>query len=838
MTPSKPALFLLAVLLAPLPYPAPPAAAALQLPQTPAACVQWAAQDVAAALQEARADSGADVQLEIRPGKELPPEGFALTVSGQTVRLIGGDEVGAMYGLLELAEQIRNGGAHDQWSAVAATLHSTTQRPFLEFRAVNAFIHATDRSLRFDVPMWKAYIDQLARARFNVLDLHGGYDLRTTRFPNLYPLLVHVPDYPNVGDPEQQLQNLADFKAIVRYASSRGMRVAFMNYSVGGLAPRDDTLADYTAKAVAELLRQAPELSMLGFRIGETGQSADFFQRAYLQGVALSGRKDIRLYTRSWLTTRDQLETVGRATRGRFGIEIKYNGEQLGLPYQAIGKGGHSYSYQGYVKANAPYQIIWQVRANGTHRFWAWAGADFIRRAVQSFTLGRALGFTLEPDVAYFPLDAASYYRSPADQRVYRYIWQKYWMWDFMWGRLSYDPQLPEATLIAAFRQHFGAAGTAIYAAMQAASPIVPLVCAYRYQGPDQRDWSPETETGCLANRGRSWTRLTLAARAALIGVGRPGSFDALSFSMHPPMDPSAFAGIRDFVHARLKGQPEGRVGPAWVARLLTDAADATRAAVDHVGTVDGPAGTQRSWVGAAGWGDEWRLLKTDLLCSADLGDYYAARILGVTHLFYATLTGNAPDYEQAVRYLAQSRERWKALAENADAVFAPLDNRLRHEPQFQWSQPLPALEKTDATAPVLWAAAHPHPGAPPLRFTPAEVGADPGIEVTEVRHQLQSGRVTVTCHVTAKEGVKTVWLWYRDLPSESVWQQATMSRGGDEFSAVAPITPAGLMYYIEVEDGKGEARDFPDVLQATPRWVIDPWEVQGGVTTRIPGAD
>jgi hypothetical protein len=620
-----------------------------------------------------------------------------------------------------------------------------------------------------------------------------------------------------VGDPAQQRRNLADFRTIVRCARSRGIRVAFMNYSVRGLAPPGDQLADYTAQAVAELLRQVPELSMLGFRVGETGQKPDFFQRAYLRGVALSGRKDVRLYTRSWLTTQDQLEAIGTATGGDFDIEIKYNGEQLGQPYQAIGRGGKSYSYQGYVKADAPYRIIWQVRADGTHRFWAWAGTEFIRRAVNTFTFGHARGFTLEPYIAYFPTDAAAYYRSPADQSVYQYIWQKYWMWHFLWGRLSYDPQLPEATIIAAFQRHYGAPGKAIYEAMQAASPIVPLVCAYRYQGPDQRDWSPETETGCFANRGPSWNKKDLAAQIALIGAGGHSGFDALSFGVHPPMDPSAFAGIHDFVKARLADQPDGRVGPAWVARLLSDAARATREKIAQVGPIDGHPG------------DQWRLLKTDLLCACDLGDYHAARILGVTHLSYALATGSATDYHQAVQYLAQSRDRWKELAETADPVFAPLDNSLRHQRHYQWSLPLPAIDKVDATAASLWAAAKPAVNARPLQFTPADEGEDPHITVDDLRHTLQSGSVRVTCHVTARAGVKSVWLWHRDLPSESLWQKEPMAlETGSTYSATAPVTAAGLLYFIEVEDKDTQARNFPEVLKARPYWVLDPWEVKG----------
>ena len=51
----------------------------------------------------------------------------------------------------------------------------------------------------------------------------------------------------------------------------------------------------------------------------------------------------------------------------------------------------------------------------------------------------------------------------------------------------------------------------------------------------------------------------------------------------------------------------------------------------------------------------------------------------------------------------------------------------------------------------------------------------------------------------------------------------------GSLFSAAAPLTPTGLLCFVAVEDMKGRARNFPEVLQAWPYWVIDPGEVDKG---------
>ena len=723
-----------------------------------------------------------------------------------------------MYGLLELAEQIRNGGATGSWSRIAATLHSTDQHPAIEFRADNPFIHATDKSLQFDVPMWEAYIDQLARNRYNWLDLHGAHNLTSTQYPNIYPLLVHVPEYPTVGNQAEQERNLKDFETICAYARSRAIHVGLMDYSAEGLAPRGSQTEDYMAHAICVLLKAVPDLTMLGFRIGESGKHGDFLERAYFRGLAMSGRRDIRLYTRTWLTPESDILEIGKAAQGNVDIEIKYNGEQLGQPYQAIGKGGGSYSFQGYIRPNAPYRIIWQVRANGTHCFWAWADSRFIRRAVKTFTLGNARGFTLEPHIAYFDYMAATYYRSPEDAAVYRYIWQKHWMWYFLWGRLAYNPELPEETLVAGFRQHFGEPGPAIYQAFQSAGPIVPLVCSWRYQGPDQRMWSPETETGCFVNNDRKWWYQDLKERAAQIGLAPPHPLDVTDFALPSPMDNAAFSSIKGFLFDKLHKVPDGRVSPPAVSLVLMAAAKATREAVARVGDPPGRAG------------DEWRLLKTDLLSASYLGDFYANRIMGVTQLWYALWTGSSPDYRNAVAYLAASRASWRNLSATADAVFAPLNNGMRHEPSFQWSLPIPMLEQLDKTAPRVWSRVPHDSAAHPLVFTPADVGQDFGVGVDELNDSYAAGIGFIECRVNG--AVAQVRLHYRSLPSESDWHDPplTMTRvDNTSFTAQIPVGPEGAIYFVELVAANGEARDFPNPLLTRPYQIIEPWDTAGG---------
>jgi Tfp pilus assembly major pilin PilA len=785
--------------------------AEIQLPENAAECVQWAAGDVIASLQEKYVPVGEEmIHVSVHDGGHVLPasisaeeQEFSLRVNGQSIAIDAGGAVGAMYGLEELTEQIKIQRGPLTWKLLLGRIHNTSQRQFLEVREENMFIHVYPLLLH-DLAMWRSYIDMLARNRYNLLDLPGAYDLESTSFPNLYPMLVHVPDYPQVGNEAEQKRNLDDLRSIIAYAASRGIRVALMNYSanngrggafknepsVTGVPP--EKLADYTAKAVTLLIRQLPGLYMLGFRVGESTQPATFYQDAYLKGIKDAGRPDLRLYTRSWQTTKEQLMPIAQAARYGFDIEIKFNGEHLGLPYQAMqGAEYGSYSYQNYLDVPAPYRILWQIRANGTHRFWAWENTNFIRRTVRACRLGNARGFTLEPHVAYFSVYPSQYYRKPGDVAVYKYIWQKHWMWYYAWGRIGYNPDLSESNLIRQYKQHYGAAGEKAYAAMQQASVIVPLAYAYRCPGPDQRDFSPETETGNFD------TKKTRARQ------------DLLQFAENKPEDQRTFVGIDEFITEKLSGKPDGRKSPFAVARIFADASAKTRAWITAV-----PQSTGHT-------ADEWRLLKADLLAASFLGNYYAARVRGMTHLDFALHTGSEQDYNIALRDMAQSRAAWKHLGEEEDAIYHPLSNPLRHQTNFTWSSQNVPLARLDATAEDFWKNRSVTVHHAALKWNAAGVGKANDFHVISLQNTLQSKTATIRCIVRGNRGVNAVVLWWKPLPSEFSWQSLPMKQVDGSWIATVPLAPNGLMYMVQVQDTRGEAENFPDEANETPYRVI-----------------
>ncbi len=65
-----------------------------------------------------------------------------------------------------------------------------------------------------------------------------------------------------------------------------------------------------------------------------------------------------------------------------------------------------------------PYKIVWQVRANGTHRIFPFYNPDWVRRSISAMKVGTASGYTIEGEDAYYPKSQDYYLANPKDKYV------------------------------------------------------------------------------------------------------------------------------------------------------------------------------------------------------------------------------------------------------------------------------------------------------------------------------------------------------------------------------------------------------------------------------------
>ncbi|MCX7013813.1 MAG: hypothetical protein NTW86_14890 [Candidatus Sumerlaeota bacterium] len=215
-------------------------------------------------------------------------------------------------------------------------------------------------------------------------------------------------------------------------------------------------------------------------------------------------------------------------------------------------------------------------------------------------------------------------------------VMKKQWFSFMLWGRLSYDPTLPDSL----FRQTLAARypeidAARLLSASVEASKIIPLATRFYWRDIDVK-WFPEA---CIAHP-------------------KQGGFQTVeAFVRGATMEASGIMNIREYADALLAGETTAGVTPPQVAEELHAHA---KAAIDIVSSLD------------SGSNKELRLTLGDYRAMALLGHYYAEKILGATDLALFDGTAEESKRQSAVQHLESALEWWKQYAAVATSQYAP----------------------------------------------------------------------------------------------------------------------------------------------------------------------
>jgi hypothetical protein len=531
----------------------------------------------------------------------------------------------------------------------------------------------------------------MARNRYNFLDIHGPLDSITLTFPNGFSYFVSLPDFPQVGvGPEKAARNLARLRQVICMAADHGIKVAYMNYEAAapigpwqtrtwGVDERwverpqayleNSRVEEYTRQAVLNFLKQVPELWMFGFRVGESGQPEDFYKKTYL--AALAELPDsLNVYIRTWIADPVKVRELAGSTRHHVYIEPKYNGEHLGLPYQAALGGRHyppSGSYEDYTDYPKNYSILWQIRAHGTTRVFFWGDPDFARRTVRSCKFGQGAGFSMEPMDAYSPGAEYLHHNPQVDHGMYKWMFERLWLWHLTWGRTAYDPETPEKVWTREFVRRFGPqAAPLIYKAVVESSHIVPFIYSYHNVGLDHQDFAPEFENGDHAHDSRD--RLWQGSRLASFGGNNDDFLRVTPLDRTAMVDPAHY--VEDYLHQVITGQ----MNPWEAANYLGAAADSSGKAIEAAGKLH------------PGSPKEFDCIARDVQALDWLARYYRDRIRSVTHLEFYRRTFQHSELTAAYEGLHLAMADWDNLSAVTEQHYGYVPELIRMGVnQFRW---------------------------------------------------------------------------------------------------------------------------------------------------------
>ena len=237
---------------------------------------------------------------------DLGSEGFLLvSLSGGGIAVVGQDDSGVLYGCLELARRVRDAGklpdeirfADHPVFKLRGTCIAMQKTYVLSGRKDYEYPYTPELfPFFYDKAFWTKYLDSLVDKRMNMLCLWNGHPFAS---------LVKLPDYPEALEvsEEQFAENCAMFRFITDECDRRGIWLVQNFYNIllprpladrhglsTQLAAPTPLAADYTRKAIAEFVRQYPNVGLY-VCLGEAMLDVDK-QTAWCTEVILPGVKD------------------------------------------------------------------------------------------------------------------------------------------------------------------------------------------------------------------------------------------------------------------------------------------------------------------------------------------------------------------------------------------------------------------------------------------------------------------------------------------------------------------------------------------------------------------
>jgi hypothetical protein len=506
---------------------------------------------------------------------------------------------------------------------------------------------------------WLAYIEMLARNRFNRLNLVFAH--QTDYLAPPYPFWITVPKFPKIKpkNGEHQAENLAMLQYISQTAADHGIDFTLgiwehniqpnMKPSVDGLTR--ENIGPYSYEALKAILTACPAIRSVQMRTNSesgipTEQQVAFYRDYVFKAIKDSGRL-VTLDLRGWLMSpglMDAAKNAGVPLR----LSSKYWAEDLGRPYQPA-ETWANYSYINFLEKPRPYQFYWELWGLGSHRLLLWGDPDYVRRAVPTFTMSDTYGFEIDP-----PLAQKGFGNAPGAWQVPspgKYEFERYWMFYTLWGRLSYDPKTGDKVWLTELQRRFGTAAPDVMAAYHHASQVLSEIVAVHLADPNMYIW-PEINPG--------------------------GLIDA--YCEVKPSDWAFVASIPEAVHNRIRGIASAKQTPVMTATRLQEFSIRIEQAVERAAKLIDPANK------------EWKSTQTDFLVLAALAKYHARKQLAADHLTYFYETGNDSGLYAAQRELRGAARVWERLVKLTDGVYPP-NMSFGPDDKGHWKDKLPFVQ-------------------------------------------------------------------------------------------------------------------------------------------------
>lgn len=773
------------------------------------------------------------------------PEALAIwktTSQGKPVWVVNGSDArGLMYGLLDVAERIPwSTDTNDPFSEVVPL----TESPDVITRAISLYtMNRTYWESRFyNEDYWAAYMDMLAKNRFNCLVVIFGYENGGFLAP-AYPYFFNVSGFPeikmgNITSTEQE-KNLAALKRMIDMAHERGLdfKVGIWDHiyrggvQAGGVSKEEWASFDkghlvqgvdsinipaYTKEALTKFMQLVPELDGIQFRMHnesglKRGKEMELFWTEVFHMIKASS-PDFQIDLRA-KELPESIIQVAIDLDLNFRITTKYWMEQMGLPFHPthINRENQFDRRHGYADMLAypeRYKLHWRLWTGGTQRILLWGNPQYVQRFVASTHLYKGEGFEINEPLAT-KMEAQDHTAEPfnllnAPYVYYKYEFERYWHYYQLYGRLGYNPATSPEIWNREFDTRFGnEAGELVQEALHKASMVLPMIvaaCSPAGKFPTTRGWPEKQRYGDLPEY----------ASAEGSDIQQFASFDT---------------GARILIEGGETAKRLPSETSAWFARTSSE----LNQLIDRAGKLVNKENK------------EFFSSLTDLKIVSNLALYHSFRIPAAVSYRLYKRTGDPHALDDAIRYEEQAIAAWQNIVEAAsDVYFSNLMFGVNaseyigivHHLSGHWADELAYLEMG---LEKLQSERNTYGEIDKPRTAPAFKAVENALYEScfQVQHQhLKSAPtnsdITIQASINAPVDIKWVRLRYRSVNQHLDYQSLAMQ--AEEGSSIYKVTvPAkqidpkfDFMYFIEIMDVEGNACMYPDLEVETPYIVVE----------------
>ena len=375
--------------------------------------------------------------------------------------VIGADVNGAMYGALEMAENINFNGLKNNYNrqdapvilkrGIKLNLPFDEKSPTYESNSKGTSYQMAIPHV-WDITFWQEWFDQMARNRYNMVSVWNNHPFTS---------LVTLPDYPDLAiqdvtgfngfTKKMSIQEKIDFwRQVMKLAHARGFEFMFFNWNVWvsnahgkyGLANAEtsDANKEYMYKSMVKLLETYPDLDGFGVTNGENKSNQEFLWAAYgkaMYDYAVKNPQRKLRFIHRWHQT--NLASIKQTFAGlfelpnvTFDMSFKYSKAHLySVPVPQHFKNNSKQLIENKMK-------VWFTVRNDDFYYHTWGDPSFARQYIKGMTDygDNFAGFYIGCD-GFCPT-RTFFCKTPVSQGILEV--NRQWYMHMIWGRLAYNP--------------------------------------------------------------------------------------------------------------------------------------------------------------------------------------------------------------------------------------------------------------------------------------------------------------------------------------------------------------------------------------------------------------